>query len=156
MKKGMLLFTAIAGTFMSGWFAGEKCAGEKCAGLPPARETEETAVTAEERPGAWKLFIEALMQVESGGREDAAGRDGGVGVLQIRPCMVEEANRLLGAEEYGLDDRLSREKSVEMWSVVQGHYNPSRDVIKALKVHNPNAPKRYVEKVLNEFYKQVR
>ena len=151
MKKGILLFTALAGTFMSGYLVAGKCIG-----LPTAQETATAVTPAEEHPGRrdpWELFIEALIQVESGGREDAEGRDGDAGVLQIRPCMVAEANRLLGAEVYSLDDRYSREKSIGMWSAVQDIRNPSHGIREALRLHNPRASKRYVEEVLERFYR---
>ena len=108
------------------------------------------------RPDPWELFIEALIWKESRGKETAIGLDDDAGVLQIRPCMVAEANRILGMETYTLNDRFSREKSIEMWSVVQDYHNPSHDVIKALKIQNPHAPKEYVEEVMRRFYTLVK
>lgn len=98
-------------------------------------------------PPLWDVFIEALIQVESGGDHKAVGRANDVGVLQITPIMVKEANRILGEDAYSLDDRYSREKSVEMFNIVQNHHNPDKDVMEALRIWNPRAPKGYAEKV---------
>lgn len=121
----------------------------------PAKETVTTDVATQHEaahPDPWELFIEALIWVESRGEETAMGQDDDAGVLQIRPCMVAEANRILGMETYTLDDRFSREKSIEMWSVVQDYHNPAHDVIKALKIQNPRASKEYVGEVMRRFY----
>ena len=67
-------------------------------------------------------LITAIMHVESRGdsmayneREDAAG------VLQIRPIMLREANRLLGYDKYTLNDRWSVYKSIAMFNVIRSH-----------------------------------
>ena len=100
----------------------------------------------------WDTFIEALIQIESGGDSYAIGQSDDVGVLQIRPIMVCEANRILGIEKYTLDDRYSREKSIEIWNVVQDYHNPEHDIRRALEVHNKYAPKEYVVKVFAKYY----
>ena len=67
-------------------------------------------------------LIIAIIQVESGGdtlahniKEDAAG------VLQIRPIMVAEVNRLIGKDSFTLDDRWSIHKSIAMFNVIRSH-----------------------------------
>jgi len=71
-------------------------------------------------------LIEALIQVESEGIEDIHGDTGlkegpSVGVLQIRPIMVREVNRILKIQKinkkYRLKDRYSRKKSIEMFNI---------------------------------------
>ena len=74
----------------------------------------------------WEHFIDAVIDVESGGDDSAIGdRHLGkpsVGCLQIRPIAVREVNRLL--ESYGvdgkytLDDRYDRGRSIEMFSIM--------------------------------------
>jgi hypothetical protein len=76
-------------------------------------------------------LISAIIQVESGGdtlaynsKEDAAG------VLQIRPIMVREVNRLLGKDSFTLSDRRSKVKSIEMFNIVRLHTkNPTNERI---------------------------
>ena len=99
----------------------------------------------------WQLFIEALIAIESSGNPDAIG-DGGqaVGLLQIHPRTVDECNRILKRNEFTLDDRLSRERSVEMFEVIQEHYNPERDIHLAAKAWNPRAPLSYHRRIIEK------
>lgn len=77
-------------------------------------------------------LVEALIQVESRGNENAIGDtnlgEPSVGVLQIRPIMVREVNRILkrtGSEKrYKKKDRFSREKSIEMFMVWKNYHHP--------------------------------
>lgn len=77
-------------------------------------------------------LVEALIQVESRGNEKAIGDtnlgEPSVGVLQIRPIMVREVNRILkrtGSEKrYKKKDRFSREKSIEMFMVWKNYHHP--------------------------------
>lgn len=95
----------------------------------------------------WEIFIEALIQIESGGDSMAVGSKDDVGVLQIRPIFVMEVNRILGEDRYTLDDRYSRERSIEMFEIM----NPEKDMHLALKRHNPRAGKQYEQKIMREF-----
>ena len=84
-------------------------------------------------------LLEALIQVESRGNENAVGDKHlsrpSVGVLQIRPIMVKEVNRILKKhkvkKKYTLEDRYSREKSIEMFYIWQAfhHADDSDEVI---------------------------
>ena len=77
-------------------------------------------------------LLEALIQVESRGNENAVGdrhlSRPSVGVLQIRPIMVREVNRILKKhkvkKKYTLEDRYSREKSIEMFYIWQSYHLP--------------------------------
>ena len=99
----------------------------------------------------WDCFISAIVSVESNGKWDAKGKNNDVGVLQITPILVRDCNRILGREKYTLADRLDSLKSVEMFNVVQKHYNPQRDYHWALKLWNSGAPLSYHRKVMDKF-----
>ena len=74
-------------------------------------------------------LIDAIIHVESRGDSMAynAGEDA-VGVLQIRPIMMREVNRLLKENKYTLDDRWSKSKSIEMFNVIKAHTtNPTNE-----------------------------
>ena len=73
-------------------------------------------------------LLNAVMAVESNfdtlaynSKENAAG------VLQIRPIMVREVNRLLGEDKYTLKDRWSKTKSIEMFNVIRSHLKGATD-----------------------------
>jgi|TARA_B110000879_G_scaffold180381_1_gene236973 hypothetical protein len=77
-------------------------------------------------------LIQALIQVESRGNDSAIGDrhlgEPSIGVLQLRPIMVREVNRILkkqkSDEKYKLKDRFSREKSIEMFMVWKNYHHP--------------------------------
>ncbi len=67
-------------------------------------------------------LVDAIMYVESRGDSMAYNkREDAVGVLQIRPIMLREVNRLLGYDKYTLKDRWSKAKSIEMFEVIREH-----------------------------------
>ena len=99
----------------------------------------------------WELFTQALIWVESRGDSKAVGSKNDVGVLQITPILVEDCNRLLKNEGFTLEDRLDSLKSVEMFNIIQDHYNPQHDYHLALKIWNGHAPLSYHRKVMDKF-----
>lgn len=109
--------------------------------------------TANAKPSDWDILVRALIQVESGGDSLAVGKTNDLGALQITPIYVTDVNRILGEECYTLEDRKSLVKSLEMFEIIQGHYNPSRDIDKAIRLHNPGAGDWYRERVYNEMNK---
>lgn len=68
------------------------------------------------------LLIAAIIQVESGGNNAAKGRHGELGCLQITPAVVADVNRIQGAANFTLADRLSHDRSVTMFRVYSDHY----------------------------------
>ncbi len=108
-----------------------------------------------------KLFL-AIAMVESGLDPQAVG-DGGeaVGILQIRPIMVKDCNRILKRTEFSLDDRWSINKSYQMMTVYLGHYGKGKtDVEKARQWnggpngHLKRATERYGRKIADELRKE--
>lgn len=99
----------------------------------------------------WELFTQALIWVESKGDCKAVGSNNDVGVLQITPILVEDCNRILKNEGFTLEDRLDSLKSVEMFNIIQDHYNPQHDYHLALKIWNGQAPLSYHRKVMDKF-----
>lgn len=74
-------------------------------------------------PKAAPTLLDAIIQVESGGNPNAVGDSGkAVGIMQIWPIMVKDCNRILGIEKYTLEDRLSPERSIEMFNIWRNHY----------------------------------
>lgn len=69
-------------------------------------------------------LIAAIAQVESGGDPNAYNaREDAVGILQIRPILVRDCNRILGEDRFALADRTDRAKSEEMFRVIAEHYS---------------------------------
>jgi hypothetical protein len=113
-------------------------------------------------------LLEAMIQVESKGVENSVGDKHlgrpSIGVLQIRPIMVREVNRILRKhkikKKYSLDDRYNREYSIEMFYIWRfyHHANDSDEVIARCWNGGPKGWKRkstkhYWNKVQNEIQK---
>lgn len=105
----------------------------------------------------WKPVIEALIQVESGGKENAK-HGASVGVLQITPVLVAQCNNILrqrkSKKRYKLGDRRNRQKSIEMFLLFQSWLNPKHDIELAIRSWNGGIhysvkrTQRYFEKVM--------
>lgn len=113
----------------------------------------DTPIVQIEPVSDWEMLIEALIQVESEGNPFAVGKTNDLGILQITPIYVKEVNRILKGNFYFLEDRTDIDKSLEMFEVYQSHHNPSKDIYKAIKIHNPGAGQWYTNKVMNKFNK---
>lgn len=111
----------------------------------------DTIIVEPPASDTWPVFIEALIHVESRGDSTAVGTKNDVGVLQITPIMVEDANRIVGEERYTLDDRTDRDKSIEIFNIIQNHYNPDHDMHYALKIWNSRAPISYHRAVMDKY-----
>lgn len=100
----------------------------------------------------WHHFIDAMIHQESKGNSSAVGMANDVGVMQITPIYLEEANRILGYKKYKLEDRLDPYKSIEIFNVINDRYNPEKSFYKAMRLHNPLAPESYRKSILNHYY----
>jgi hypothetical protein len=81
------------------------------------------------------VLYSSIVWVESKGNANAKSRDGSVGIIQIKPVMVKEVNRICKIrgidKKFTLADRKSPAKSAEMFWIYQEFYNPdlNRDSI---------------------------
>ena len=77
-------------------------------------------------------LVNALIYVESHGNDSAIGdthlETPSIGVLQIRPVMVREVNRILkimgSTQRYKLKDRFDRQSSIEMFLFWKNYHHP--------------------------------
>lgn len=112
---------------------------------------EEDIEEVKQENDDWEDFTKALIWVESKGDSKAVGSNNDVGVLQITPILLRDCNRILEMEIFKLEDRLDSLKSVEMFNIIQDHYNPQHDYHWALKLWNSGAPLSYHRKVMDRF-----
>lgn len=127
--------------------------------VPSGKDTPTTTTdtTAVEQPTAadtlWAM-AEAFAWVESRGDHMAYNeKEDAVGLLQIRPIMVREANRLLGEEAFTMADRWEPMESIDIFCTVMEHLNPTLDIDKAIDIWNPRCPESYREAVKQEYKK---
>ena len=105
-------------------------------------------------------LLNAIMAVESNFDSMAYNaKENAAGVLQIRPIMVREVNRLLGEDKYTLKDRWNKAKSIEMFNVIRSHTKNATDEMIARNWnggwngHKKQSTLKYWEKVKKQFKK---
>lgn len=85
----------------------------------------------------FEALLDAIEWVESKGDANAIGDNGNaVGSFQIWPIYVDDCNRILGRNEFTLEDRKSRERSREMARVYLSHYCSEVNPEKMARIHN--------------------
>ena len=130
-----------------------------CANVMAAMSSEPQGNV--EKYDGWEKVINAIIQVESKGDPNAYNKNGDCcGILQIRPVLVKDVNRILGYEKYSLQDRFDPEKSKEMFVIIQRNYNKKKDVNLAIRmwnvgtvaIYDKNKGAQYYDKVM-QYYK---
>lgn len=83
-------------------------------------------------------LINAIVHIESQGDTTLIGKDGDVGMMQQLEISVEEANRLnkFNNKNYTLKDRFNPKSQIEMFLIIQDHYNKSGDYETAARLWN--------------------
>lgn len=99
----------------------------------------------------WNTLIRAMIQCESKGNPKAKNGPY-VGVLQISKICVRGVNQI-GVKKFSYNDRLSREKSIEMFNIFNDKYNPDHDIEKAIRMWSGGV--RYSVKRTQKNYNKV-
>lgn len=104
----------------------------------------------------WNKVINAIAMVESKGNASAKSKDC-VGLLQIRPVLVNDCNEYLKLKKsnkrYTLKDRLNPNKSKEMFILYQKRYNPTNNIEKAIRLWNGGCG--YSKTKTEDYYRKV-
>jgi hypothetical protein len=105
---------------------------------PVAEESVPVVTEIADTLDIWQQLIMAIAFTESQFTTDALGTAGDTGILQLQEIYVKEVNRLYGTE-YTIQDAYDPEKSLKIFSLMQGHYNPNKDLAIGIKYHNKSA-----------------
>jgi len=105
-------------------------------------------------------LIEAMILVESEGNDSAyCKKEEAVGCLQIRPIMLAECNRILKLQtssiSYNLLDRWSREKSIEIFHIINQYHNKDATYEEIARFWN-GGPKWAEKSGTKRYWKKVR
>ena len=104
----------------------------------------------------WGPVMAAIIQVESGGNPNAVSGNS-VGAMQITPILVAECNNILktrkSKKRYKLADRLSIQKSKEMFLLIQSKYNPLNSIEHAIRSWNGGM--HYSKKKTQHYFNKV-
>ena len=100
-----------------------------------------------------------MIQVESKGDPNAFAKgENAAGILQIRPIMVNEVNRLLHKFDsdkfYTLEDRWDEDKSIEMFYVIYNYYHKDSSYEEIARCWN-GGPKGLQKKQTKRYWKKV-
>ena len=120
--------------------------------INPIPFIEHPVVTPQITPSPQPIdeLINALIYVESRGIDSAIGDkhlgEPSVGVLQIRPIMVREVNRILKlqgkSKRFRLKDRFDRQESISMFMVWKSYHHPYDNIEKIARNWN-GGPRGY-------------
>lgn len=161
MKHFFYIASALIGTILGIVVFNEKIAvcvenDEDSEDISFRNEMARLEMEFQERERDWDCFTEAMIWRESRGKENAIG-DGGkaVGVLQLHKIMVDDANRICRMNgdnvKYTYNDRYSREKSIEIFNIIQEHYNLERDKEKACDIWNSGHYDEYYTSIMDKY-----
>jgi hypothetical protein len=93
------------------------------------RIAEDIRVKPKTKVIPYDNLIRAIIHVESKGDDSAVNESGAVGCMQIKPIMVREVNRILikigETRQFKLEDRLSRFRSVQMFTLWRQYHHES-------------------------------
>ena len=105
------------------------------------QEAEQAAICREcvlaDTLTEWQVLQMASALTESRFNPDAKGATQDLGILQITPIYAREASRLNKDRDYTHSEALDTSTALEMFNVVQSHHNPTQDIDKAIRLHNP-------------------
>lgn len=117
-----------------------------------------TELVMEETLPSLSKVMTAIIQVESQGNPRAYNPNGNcAGILQITPILVKQCNIWLkdakSSKRYTLQDRYNKTKSIEMFNMIQDHYNPKHDIETAIRIWNGGP--HYSKKATQKYYNRV-
>lgn len=130
--------------------------------LSYATQRDETTlqnVSVETNGFDWMPIINAIIQIESKGQTNIVSTDGKcVGVLQIQKVVVDDCNEYLKyylkeTKQFSYEDRYDKEKSIEMFLLIQKRYNKNNDIEKAIRIWNGGC--RYSVEKTQTYYEKV-
>jgi hypothetical protein len=112
------------------------------------------------------VLYSSIVWVESKGNANAKSRDGSVGIIQIKPVMVKEVNRICKIKgidkRFTLADRKDPSKSSEMFWIYQEFYNPdinrdslSKKDMEIMARKWNGGPEGHRKKATNKYWRKV-
>jgi len=112
------------------------------------------------------VLFSSIAWIESSHNPKAKSKDGSVGIVQIKPVMVKEVNRICELKKidkhFTLADRQSKSKSKQMFWIFQKFYNPnidfdrlSQDEMEVMARKWNGGPKVHIKKSTKKYWRKV-
>jgi hypothetical protein len=102
------------------------------------------------------LLLSALIQIESGGNDQAKGRHGELGALQIKPILVRDVNRIMGTH-YAHSQVTNRAVSTFIATAYLSHYGKNLSDESLARIwqggpvgHKKSSTRAYARRVMRE------
>jgi hypothetical protein len=102
------------------------------------------------------LLLSALIQIESGGNDQAKGRHGELGALQIKPILVRDVNRIMGTH-YAHSQVTNRAVSTFIANAYLSHYGKNLSDESLARIwqggpvgHKKSSTRAYSKRVMRE------
>ena len=154
-----LLTTSCGKTAANGNFpiadleTGQYCESDKS---DKSETSPDTTIDLQDEWEACYRLAHAFAVVESNDNPKAINhRENAVGLLQIRPIMIKQANQIVGEDIYELSDREDSLVSLGIFHTIMSELNPELDVGKAIEIWNPNATQSY-RNLIKAIYKTTK
>lgn len=104
----------------------------------------------------YERLINVIAHIESGQNPNIVSKSGKyVGYLQISKVCVDEANKILKKKKYTYKDRLNKDKSIEIFHIIQNYHNPKRDVILAIRLWSEGLSAKYRKNQTTAYVRKV-
>lgn len=115
-----------------------------------------STIKAKKTQDNWHDVVEAIIEIESNGNPNAVSKCGQcIGAMQIKKIVVDDCNEYLKMKKskrrFTYEDRLSIQKSKEMFYLIQERYNKTQNIEEAVRIWNGGC--RY-QKEKTEIYYQ--
>lgn len=131
--------------------------GQSCDPSEMSDPSPDTTINIVDEWEVCYKLAHAFAVVESNDNPHAVNhRENAVGLLQIRPIMVEQANMIVGEDIYELTDREDSLVSLGIFHTIMSELNPTLDVNKAIDIWNPNASTEYRNFIKSVYYELTR
>lgn len=99
----------------------------------------------------WERLVHAICMVESGCDDNARNKTSSAsGRFQMLKIYVDEVNRIKGKRAYSYNDRFDPLKAREMFEIYQQHYNPNKNIDRAIILHRGKVSEKYIKNVKQE------
>lgn len=99
----------------------------------------------------WERLVHAICMVESGCDDSARNpKSSASGRFQMLKIYVDEVNRIKGKKVYSYNDRFDPLKAREMFEIYQQHYNPNKNIDRAIILHRGKKSKSHIKNVKQE------
>lgn len=96
----------------------------------------------------WERLVHVICMVESGCDDSARNpKSSASDRFQMLKIYVDEVNRIKGKRTYSYNDRFDPLKAREMFEIYQQHYNPNKDIDRAIILHRGKVSKKYIKNV---------